>query len=253
MMTNNDKKIQLSVVIPAYNEAQNLGSGSLDEVFNYLKKQDYSYEVLIVDDGSKDNTAQLVEEIIKDKPGFRLVRNPHGGKALTVISGMLKSQGEVVVFTDMDQSAPLNQIERLFPKFEEGYDIVIGSRSGRQGAPFLRKISAWGYSVIRTMVLGLPIKDTQCGFKAFNQEAIQVVFPKMLQIWQSKKASGAAVNAGFDVETLFLAKKAGFKITEEPVDWHHVGTQRVQLLKDSIEALKDILRIKLNELRHAYD
>lgn len=244
---------KLSVVIPAYNEAKNLGSGSLDEVDEYLKKQDYSYEVLIVDDGSSDETADLVEKIIKDKKGFKLIRNPHGGKALTVISGMLKTSGEVAVFTDMDQATPLNQIEKFFPRFEKGVDVVIGSRSGRAGAPVVRKITAFGFAVLRKIILGLPFKDTQCGFKAFNHEAIQKVFPKMQEIWQSRTVNGAAVNAGFDAETLFMAKKLGFKIAEVNVEWHHVGTERVRLFHDAYEAIKDMLRVRLNDIKGGYD
>lgn len=244
--------LKLSVVIPAYNEAKNLKSGCLNPVFNYLKKQHYSYEVLIVDDGSTDETVFLVEKYIQDKKGFKLVRNSHGGKAITVMNGMLKTSGEVAVFTDMDQATPIDQIEKLLPKFEEGFDIVIGSRLGRKGAPPVRKLAAFAFSLLRNLILGLPFSDTQCGFKAFNQRSRKVVFPKVLADWEKMRAKGAAVNAGFDVEILFLAKKLGFKIVEMPVDWHHVGTERVQLIKDALEAIKDILRIKINDLFGKY-
>ncbi|KKR80438.1 MAG: Dolichyl-phosphate beta-glucosyltransferase [Candidatus Daviesbacteria bacterium GW2011_GWA1_41_61] len=244
--------LKLSVVIPAYNEEKNLSSGVLDKVSSYLEKQAYPYEVLIVDDGSTDKTADVIEQFIKSKKGFKLIRNPHGGKALTVISGMLKASGEIIVFTDLDQSTPINQIEKFFPKFEEGFDVVIGSRKGREGAPLIRKLSAWGFAVIRNLSLGLPFADTQCGFKAFNQKAIREVFPKMLQIWQGMKAKGAAVNAGFDIEMLFLARKMGFKIAEVPITWHHVGTERVQLIHDALEALKDMGRIRKDDLDGKY-
>lgn len=244
--------IKLSVVIPAYNEVKNLSAGVLDTVYDYFKTQKFPYEVLIVDDGSTDNTIELVEKIIKGKPGFKVIKNPHGGKALTVISGMLKAQGEVVIFTDMDQATPISQIEKILPKFEEGFDIVIGSRSGRKGAPLVRKLSAWGFSAVRNLILGLPLADTQCGFKAFKREPVQEVFPRMLGIWESMKAAGAAVNAGFDVEMLFLSKKLGYKIAEVPVEWHHVGTERVQLIRDAMEAIKDMLRIKLNDMNRKY-
>lgn len=246
-------KIKLSVVIPAYNEEKNLSSGVLDKVYNYLIKQTYSWEVLIIDDGSRDKTVDLVKSYIKNKPGFKLIENPHGGKALTVTSGMLKASGEIALFTDMDQATPLDQIEKFFPKFAEGFDIVIGLREGRKGAPFVRKLAAWGFSTIRYIILGLPITDTQCGFKAFNRQSRQLVFPKMLEIWKHIKSAGAAVNAGFDVETLFLANKLGYKVAEVPIVWHHVGTERVQLIKDSMEALKDILRIKLGNLGGKYN
>lgn len=243
---------KLSVVIPAYNEAKNLEKNVLDEVFNYLKKQDYPWEVLIVDDGSKDDTAGIVESQIKNKPGFKLVKNSHGGKAITVLSGLLKTSGEVAIFTDMDQATPIDQIAKLLPKFDEGFDIVIGSRSGRKGAPMIRKVVAVGYKIIRSLILGLPFNDTQCGFKAFNQKSIKEVVPEVLKIWEKRRSTGAAVNAAFDAELLFMAKKKGLSIAEVPVDWHHVGSERVQIVKDSLEAVKDMLRIRLNDLQGKY-
>lgn len=245
--------IKLSVIIPTYNEEKNLKNGALDEVYEYLKKQKYSYEVLIVDDGSKDKTISLVEEFTKGKAGFRLQKNAHGGKAITVMSGLIASKGDIAVFTDMDQATPLDQIEKFFPKFDEGYNIVIGSRHGRKGAPFVRKLSAWGFSLLRNIILGLPFSDTQCGFKAFDRKAIELVFPSLLEKWQNMKASGAAVNAGFDIETLFVAKKKNLKIAEIPVEWHYVGTERVQLIKDAIEAIKDMIRIRINDISGKYN
>lgn len=246
------KNIKLSVVIPAYNEVNNLKTGVIEEVYSYLKDQKYTYEVLIVDDGSADQTREIVKEQIKSKPNFKLVENPHGGKAITVMSGMLKASGEIAVFTDMDQATPLKEIEKFFPKFEEGYDIVIGSRAGRKGAPLVRKLLAWGFATLRNLVLNLPFTDTQCGFKAFKKDAIQKVFPELLERWRSMKASGAAVNAGFDVETLFIAKKKDLKIAEVSVNWHHVGSERVQAIKDSIDATFDMIRIRLNDFQGKY-
>lgn len=245
--------VKLSVIIPAYNESKNLKSGALKEVSSYLRQQKYSYEVLIVDDGSTDNTRELVKKEIENYPHFKLIENPHGGKAVTVMSGLLKSTGEIGLFTDMDQATPISEVEKFFPKFESGSDIVIGSRRARTGAPVIRKITAWGFAVLRNVILGLPFKDTQCGFKAFNRSAIEAIFPMMIDNWQNMKAHSAAVNAGFDVETLFIAKKKNFKISEVSVDWHHVGSERVQIVKDAIEAVKDLLRIRLNAIRGLYD
>lgn len=244
--------IKLSVVIPAYNEAKNLNDGVLDLVADYLVKQDFTYEVILVDDGSTDETVAIIERQIKNKNGFRLIKNPHGGKAVTVMTGMLAAGGEIIMFSDMDQATPLSEIEKFFPKFEEGFDIVIGSRHGRKGAPLIRKITAWGFSFLRNLILGLPFSDTQCGFKAFNNKSAQSVFPKILKMWQSARVKGAAVNAGFDVETLFLGKKRGLKIVEVPVNWHYVGTERVQLIKDAIEAIRDMVRIRLNDWQGKY-
>ncbi|MCL4366967.1 glycosyltransferase [Patescibacteria group bacterium] len=243
---------KLSVVIPAYNEEKNLSSGSIGEVADYLSKQDFTYEVLIVDDGSTDQTASVVEKQIRNKKGFRLIKNKHGGKALTVISGMLQTRGEVAVFTDMDQATPLNQIEKFLPKFEEGFDIVIGRREGRKGAPLARKVIAWGFAMSRTLLLGLPFADTQCGFKAFNQKAIQAVFPTLETVWQKARSEGATVNAGFDVEMLFMAKKLSLKIADVPVEWHYVGTERVHPFQDAMEAIQDMFRIRLKNIQGGY-
>lgn len=243
--------IKLSVVIPAYNEAKNLQNGVLDEVENYLKNVNYNYEVLIIDDGSTDNTVEIVKNQIKNKKGFKLVACQHGGKAVTVMTGMLAAEGEIALFADLDQATPLNQVEKLLPKFEEGFDIVVGARSGRKGAPLIRKLMAFGWATIRTITLGLPF-DTQCGFKAFNKSSRVSVFTELLKDWQHMSVKGAAVNAGFDVETLFLAKKKGFKIAEVEVSWHHVGTERVQLIRDSIDGIKDIIRIRQNDLMGKY-
>ncbi|MBI3485329.1 glycosyltransferase [Candidatus Daviesbacteria bacterium] len=244
--------LKLSVVIPAYNESVNIQRGSLDEVEGYLTKQKYNFEVLIVDDGSTDDTVSLIDRKIKNKKDFKLIKNSHGGKAIAVMSGLLMAKGKVVLFTDMDQATPLQEVEKFWEKFAEGFDIVIGSRQGRKGAPLVRKIAAYCFASIRNIVLGLPYIDTQCGFKAFTNQAIQEIFPTLSIHWKKVKESGAAVNAGFDVEVLFLAKKKNLKIAEVVVDWHHVGTERVQIIKDSIEAIKDILRIRLNDWQKKY-
>lgn len=249
-MTNKPK---ISIIIPAYNELNNLKNGVLNQVDSYLSKQSYLYEVLVIDDGSTDDTAKEVEKEIKSKKSFRLIQNPHGGKAITVMTGLIKSQGEIALFTDMDQATPIAEIEKLLPKFNQNFDIVIGVRQGRKGAPIVRKLMGWGFSVIRGIILGLPFTDTQCGFKAFNRKAVDLVFPSLLDSWQKMRASGAAVNAGFDIETLFLARKRGLKITEAKVNWRHVGTERVQAIGDSVEALKDMVRIRLNDFRGKYE
>ena len=139
--------IKLSIIIPAFNEEKNIKKGVLEEVENYLKDLDYSYEVIIVDDRSTDNTATLVEKFINGKNSWRLIKAGHGGKALTVMKGMLEAKGKIALFTDMDQATPLDQVEKFFPEFEKGNDIVIGSRHGREGAPILRKLTAWGFEV----------------------------------------------------------------------------------------------------------
>lgn len=245
--------MKISVVIPAYNEARNLKKGVLDEVGDFLEKHGLEYEVIIVDDGSTDNTIDLVKKyLVKDKR-FHLVQISHGGKAKAVMTGMLASYGEIVLFTDMDQATPIKEVEKFIPKFEEGYDLVIGSRHGRAGAPILRKLAAWGFSFLRGIILGLPFSDTQCGFKAFNKKSVEKIIPKIKNEWGVVHFKGGAVNAGFDVEVLYLAKKYGFKIAEVEVEWNYVDTERVQVIKDAVAAIYDMLRIRINDLRGKYN
>ncbi len=243
---------KLSVVIPAYNEAKNLERGVLNQVAQFFKKSGLDYEVIIVDDGSSDSTVDLIKKQVSQDKNFRLVQNVHGGKAMAVMTGMMSAKGDIVLFTDMDQATPIDQLNKFIPKFEEGFDIVIGSRQGRRGAPLIRKLSAWGFSVSRRIILGLPFKDTQCGFKAFNKDSIQKIVPKIKREWGVVHFKGGAVNAGFDVEVLYLAKKYGFKIAEVDVEWKYVDTERVQVVKDAAAAIYDMLRVRINDFSGKY-
>lgn len=243
---------KISIIIPAYNEENNLKKGVLDEVGSYLENLKIPFEVIIVDDGSSDSSVELIKKYISSRENFKLIQNPHGGKANAVMTGMLEALGEVILFTDMDQATPINQLEKFLPKFEEGADIVIGSRHGREGAPLTRKLAAWGFAVLRGIILGLPFKDTQCGFKAFSKEVVGKIIPKIKDEWGVVHFKGGAVNAGFDVELLYLAKKYGFKIAEVPVEWNYVDTERVQIIKDALAAIYDMFRIRINDLRGKY-
>lgn len=244
---------KISVVIPSYNEEINLKKGVLDNVLNYLKQLKVDYEVVVVDDGSSDNSVKLVKKNQSKNNHLKLIQNSHGGKANTVMTGMLKAEGEIILFTDMDQATPINQLEKFIPKFKEGFDIVIGTRRGREGAPILRKLSAWVFSILRNIILGLPFSDTQCGFKAFNQKSVNKIIPKIKHEWGILHTHGGAVNAGFDVELLYLAKKYDFKIAEVKVDWKYVDTERVQIVKDALAAIYDMLRIRINDFKKRYN
>jgi dolichyl-phosphate beta-glucosyltransferase len=246
----------LSVVIPAYNEEPNIRAGSLDKVARYLAAQDYSYEVLVVDDGSEDQTAALTEDFAQRHAGFRVVRNPHRGKAYAVASGMLAAQGEVILFSDMDQATPIGEAASLLPWFDQGYDVVIGSRGTvRRNAPWWRKFMSHGQIVLRNFILGFRgITDTQCGFKAFRRQAVEAIFSRLNLYGQQvdQEVKGATVTSGFDVEVLFVARKLGYRIKEVPVEWDYQHTRRVNLLKDSLRGVRDLLRIRLADLRGAY-
>lgn len=245
--------MKLSIIIPAYNESKNLRKGVLDSLEHYLSKVEYEYEVLLVDDGSTDSTVDIIKDQIEDKKHFRLIENPHSGKAVTVMTGLMEAKGEVALFTDTDQATPIKEVEKLLSKFDEGFDIVIGSRVGREGAPLTRKLAAWGFAFLRNIILGLPFTDTQCGFKAFNKVSRREIFSRLQKHWKTSRIKGGAVNAGFDVETLFVAKKLNFKISEVEIEWHYVDTERVQVVKDAFDAISDMLRIRFNDLMGKYD
>ncbi len=247
-------KTYLSIIVPSYNEKTNLRKGVLDKIEHFLSKQQYSSEVIIVDDGSTDGSIELVEEFIKDNPRFSLIKTSHFGKAGAVTSGMLKGKGEYALFMDMDQATPIEEVSKLLPFISE-YDIVIGSRgSKRQGDPWTRLLMARGMIILRSIIVGMgEITDTQCGFKLFRKDVSGNLFSKLEKFHHGyKQISGSSVKAGFDVELLFLAQKMGYKIKEVPVEWFYVESRRVSPLKDSLEAVEDLLRIKLNALSGKY-
>lgn len=250
------KNIFLSVVIPAYNEESNIRTGALAGVYEYLKDKNYGWEVIVVDDGSSDKTAQMAQEFVRKHKEFSLLKEPHRGKAGAVIAGILKARGEICLFTDMDQATPIDQIEKLLPMFKQGFDMVIGSRKGREGAPLVRKAMAYGFSLLRYLVLRLPYPDTQCGFKAFTREARDKIFRRLTIFTPTPKllvrGHGASVTAGFDLETLYIARKLGLKVAEVGVDWHHKEGTKVNPIKDSWEGLRDLVRVRINALLGRY-
>ena len=236
----------LSVVIPAYNEEHNLRSGVLGAIYDYLKDQPYFWEVIVVDDGSADKTLELAQNFAKRHKGVVVLPEPHRGKGGAIMAGVNKASGELILFTDMDQATPLNQVEKLIAVVKQGKDIAIGSRAGREGAPFIRKLMAYGFTVLRALVLQLPYKDTQCGFKLFKRDAAKKIFGRLMIYKRSMRTSGASVSAGFDLEILYLARKLKFKVIEVPVVWHHKEGTKVSPIKDSWEGLRDLLKVRVN-------
>lgn len=250
------KKIFLSVVIPCYNEEANLKRGVLDEVWNYLKKQPYRWEVIISDDGSSDQSWKIAEDFSQKHPGFKVLKNKHGGKPWAVWKGIEAAKGEVVLFTDMDQSTPIREVEKLLPWFEKNYDVVIGSRGiVREDAPLIRRVMALSFLTLRRLFLLREIVDTQCGFKALRREIALKIFPQ-LQFFQEKdkEVKGWRVSA-FDVELLFLAKKMGSRIKEVVVEWRDRDVaqgKEKKFWKESKQMAEEILRVKINDLRGKY-
>ncbi|MDD3679556.1 MAG: glycosyltransferase [Candidatus Shapirobacteria bacterium] len=250
------KKIFLSVVIPCYNEEANLNRKVLSQVADYLKKQSYSWEVIISDDGSTDQSKKLVQNFIKKHPGFTVLENQHGGKPYAVWQGIKKAKGEVVLFTDMDQSTPIRETAKLLPYFDEGFDIVIGSRGvERKGFPLYRQLASLVFLSLRRLLVLPNIKDTQCGFKAFKTGVARELFPKLSVLKNWQEASGWRVTA-FDVELLYLAKKFDYQIKEVLVDWQDedvaVGKNK-SFVKESRQMLEQIINVKKNDWRGKYN
>jgi glycosyltransferase involved in cell wall biosynthesis len=248
------KDIYLSIIIPAYNEEKNIRLGSLDKVLRYLERQTYQWEVIVVNDGSTDNTLDLLSDLVRSNKGSAVINNPHQGKAASVVTGVLASKGKYVLFCDLDQATPIREVEKVLVWFSKGFDVVIGSRNTkREGAPLTRILMARGFMFLRSAFLGLRgITDTQCGFKAFKREVAIKLFEKLKLYGHRHTVSGSMVTAGFDIEILFLAKEMGYAIKEVPVEWHYVETRRVNPITDSIQGLKDIFFIRINALKGAY-
>ncbi len=247
------EKTYLSVVIPCFNEERNIRLGALEKVAHFLEKKNYIWEVLIVDDGSRDESKKLIKECLRENPRFLLIENNHQGKAATLISGMKQAHGDFILFTDLDQATPISEVDNLLPWMDKGYDIVIGSRnSKRRGAPIFRLAMARGFMMLRNIILNLGIKDTQCGFKLFKRSIVKTIFGKLKLYSLPKSVVGSTVTAGFDVEILFIAKRMGFRIKEVPVEWHYQETRHVNFTKDSIEGLKDLITIRVNSLKGIY-
>ncbi len=251
----------ISVIIPCYNEEKNLERGVLDEVYQYLKKQDYSWEVIIVNDESTDNSRSLIEQFIKNKKNFSLFDIPHGGKPAAVWAGIQKARGEVVLFTDMDQSTPIGELGKLLPWYEKGFEVVIGSRGiTREGFSLVRKTGSIAFRTLRRLFLLKNISDTQCGFKSCRRQAVLEVFPRLQFFKQTEKPAGWKVSA-YDVELLFLFEKDGYRIQEVVVEWSNRDQSDTKgqtgelapYLNESIDMAREAMRIKRNQLKGVYD
>ena len=240
----------LSVVIPTYNESRRLPE-NLPRVFAYLAAQPYSAEVIIVDDGSEDNTASIVEGFQKEHPGLRLMRNPHRGKAYAVRSGVLAAKGRYIFQCDADLSMPIEELGKLLKALEEGYDLVIGWRARRYRLPWYRQVMSWVYHLVVQALAFRGIRDTQSGFKCYRGPVAHDVFRRTLLYSGETEIKGPAVT-GFDVEILFLAQKSGYRIKEVPVEWYYAERSTVNPIKDSLRNLNDVIRVRLNDLQGRY-
>lgn len=245
----------VTIVVPCYNEAANLRAGALAHVGRYAERAADVAEVLVVDDGSTDDSRGMVAEASARYPKLRLLPEPHRGKAGAVIAGIVAARGAYVLFTDMDQATPIEELEKFRPHLRDGVDVVVGSRMGhRAGAPLVRKLMASGYIVVRRFILDLGnVTDTQCGFKALRADLARVICRK-LRVFRpdSVQATGPTVTAGFDAEMLYIARRLGASIREVPVNWHYVGTRRVHPVRESLRSLKGLLEIRAAAQRGDY-
>lgn len=247
--------MRISLIVPCYNEEANIQKGVLDKIGNYTARDQRFIEVLIVDDGSNDSSKTMIKnKYLKSYPKFNLVENSHQGKAFAVLTGIKQAKGELVVFSDIDLATPIEEIEKLISETKNDGQIIIGSRNNnRVGAPLLRKIMAKGFITIRNIIIGLKgIKDTQCGFKLFERNAALKIIEKLQVFHDKRTAKVSSVSAGFDIEFLFLGQKMGYKIIEVPVVWRHVETKNVNFIRDSLETLIDIFKIKILDLQGKY-
>jgi glycosyltransferase involved in cell wall biosynthesis len=247
---------KFSIVIPAYNEADKI-IPSLTQALSFMKNFCESFEIIVVDDGSDDNTAQLVKDYGKEHREIKLIENKHKGKGPSVWTGMIAAKGNYLYMADADFSTPIEELKKFYNWIEEhDYDIVIASREGvgsdRVAEPFYRHLMGRVFNLF-VQTFALPgIKDSQCGFKLFKSKAAKDIFHRLHVYGEQAEETRVGYMGAFDVEVLYLAKKLGYKIKEVPTTWTYVKTSRLNPLRDSIKMTIDVFKIRLNDLRGLY-
>jgi dolichyl-phosphate beta-glucosyltransferase len=235
-----------SIILPAYNESARIAA-TLDRILAHATRRGWNVEVLVVNDGSTDDTAEIVRGYATRHPVLRLLENPgNRGKGFSVRNGMLHAKGDILLFSDADLSSPIEEADKLSAAMAEGADVAIGSRwvdrrlqIRRQ--PLYRRLFGRIFNLALRMILGLQFKDTQCGFKAFTRRCAQTIFPlQKIERW------------GFDPELLYLAKKFGFTVREVPVAWSHREGTRIHPLRDGIRMFGELLRVRWYALKGNY-
>ena len=218
----------------------------LQKVSAFVRDQTEPMEVIVVDDGSTDATAAIVEQWAQDHPFIRLIRNPHGGKGAAVKTGVAEGQGEYLFISDTDLAVPIEEIRKFLPPQLAGYDLAVASReakgSQRINEPFYRHLMGRVYNLVVQFVAVPGIQDTQCGFKAFRRDVAREIFPfQTIEGW------------GFDVELLFVALRFGYKIAEVPVTWYYGQESKISPVKDTFGMLRDLWQVRLNARRGLYE
>ena len=237
----------LTIVIPAFNEECRL-EATLDKLDAFIKTADWNAEIIVVDDGSTDETARLVARHMQEKPYLRLLQNHiNRGKGFSLRRGVEAALGDIILLTDADLSVPMNEASKLFQAIEEGADIAIGSRGvqaggARTSAPWHRRLCSAGFKMLVQSVLGLRFADTQCGFKAFKRKAARLTFSRQrIQRW------------GFDPEVLMLADRFCFVVKEVGVEAIHDDRSRLNVVRDSFQMLCEVLKIRYHLLFGVYN
>lgn len=234
----------ISIIIPAYNEEDRLAS-RLDEIIRYVRREEYDYEIIIVDDGSTDKTSEKARRYIRTDKNIKLLQNlTNRGKGFSVKRGVLASKKNPILITDADKSTSIGELAKLL-RFIKEYDIIIGSRGLEESdvkirQPIYRVLLGKAGNLLIQLLATPRIKDTQCGFKLFKRRTIQIFNWQTIDGW------------GFDFEILFIAKKQGFKIREVPITWMNDGKSKVKFTA-YLFTLIDLLRVKSNEIKHRYD
>ena len=240
---------ELSVVIPVYNEQSRLAK-TLRASFGYIKSKKISAEILVVDDGSKDQTLKVASRFKKQtnpKVALRImIQGVNRGKGAAVKAGILAAKGKIILYMDADNATPLSEFENFRPFLEKGMDVVIGSRAVDRKKvkihqPFYREAMGRVFNLLVQLVATQGLWDTQCGFKAFRRRAAFSIFP--LQTIE---------RFGFDVEILYIARKLGFSILEAPVQWFDSPDSRVNVWRDSSRMLADLWTIRWNDWKGRY-
>ena len=238
--------MRYSIVIPAYNESRRI-EPTLKKVIAHIVKEGWDAEVIIVNDGSRDNTAEIVRRYAATKPILRLIENPgNRGKGYSVRNGMLNARGDIMLFSDADLSAPIEEASKLWGAIAKGADVAIGSRwlqpeLQTQPQSLHRQVFGRVFNLALRIALGLKFKDTQCGFKAFSRHAVDTIFPlQRIERW------------GFDPELIFLAEKKGCKAVEVPVRWAHEEGGSIHPVRDGLRMLLEVLKVRWYWIRGAY-
>ncbi|MFC1722347.1 dolichyl-phosphate beta-glucosyltransferase [Patescibacteria group bacterium] len=247
---------EFSIVIPAYNEADKIVP-SLTQVVTFMRNFSKNFEIIIVDDGSDDNTVDLIENYALDHSEISVIKNPHKGKGPTVWTGVMKAKGKYIYMADADLSTPIDELKKMFNWMSEhDFDIVIASREGigavRKNEPVYRHILGRVFNLLVRIVALPGISDSQCGFKLFSNKAAKDIFKRLRIYGEEAGTTKSGYMGAFDVEVLYLARKLGYKVKEVSVPWTYVKTTRLNPIVDSFRMAIDVIRVRLNDIKGLY-